>query len=84
MEEKYSQVRDFSSKNIKRLKSRGWEVPRTDSRANYRKDMAQIDRVEHGKERDPFIGPTPKRYLKNFDRGAKKAANRKKRRSSSR
>lgn len=66
----------FTAKSIRAAKKRGEEVPHTNSRKAYRDDMAQIARVEDrgNKEQNKFHGRPPKRYYRQFDRGAKRAA----------
>lgn len=74
----------YSAKSIKAAKARGEEVPRTDTKADYREDMAQIDRVEKNypmesrramrKGGDVFANPIPKSYYEHFDRGAARYA----------
>lgn len=74
---------------MRAAKKRGEEVPRTDTPADYRQDMAQIARVQDwargsNKESDPFRGETPRRYYRSFDRGAARYAAKQNRRAGSR
>ena len=75
----------WTSKQLKKDAARGIETPSVRSKKEYRRDMASEDfSFEQMRKGRVAEGPTPKRYYRNFDRGAARHARAEGRRKSRR